>query len=325
MQSVSFFPASLLMVLCYLIYMQDSFFIALMGMAQIMLTFLPSLIFYRYVLGQKYFGVLNLIAIFIILGIGVANLFVFSDQYHHFRREKHFSVRMQKAFNVAAKAMFATSCTTCISFVSNATSVFPAVSSFGLFAAMLVIMNYFAVITFFPAVISLYHQKIRNVWWDHPSLLFRCRRTVPSETEQDEEEAGGTKREYVIVRLFRDTWAPLVIKYRYIIVLIYAGVFAITLYGTMQLEPEEEVPTTLPKGNNYLEYTDIMIDYFARAGNPRNIEVRWVSGIDPESPIDRSGTVETDIDGESGLSIIVMSPYEFPSHTLLLDDRLRCA
>jgi len=296
MKSFAFFPASLCMVLLYLIYMQDSFFIAFMGMAQIMLTFVPSLIFYRYVLAQKYFGVLNLISIFIILGIGVANLFVFSDQYHHFRLEKDFAARIQKVFNVAAKATFATSCTTCISFVSNATSVFPAVSSFGIFSAVLIVMNYIAVISFFPAVISIYHKKIRERWWDHPSLLFRCKKEVPSETEEDRNHPGQIKEENSLVRFFRDWWAPMVIKFRFVILLLFTVVFAVALYGTMQLEPEEEVPTTLPDGNNYKEYPDIIIDYFARAGNPRDIEVRWVSGIDIDNPVDRSGTDRTDIE-----------------------------
>lgn len=306
MQSMAFFPASLLIVLCYLIYMQDSFFIAFMGMAQILLTFIPSLIFFRYVLGQEYFGVLNLIAIFVILGIGVANLFVFSDQYHHFRYENNFTVRMQKAFNVAAKAMFATSCTTCISFVSNATSVFPAVSSFGVFAAVLVIMNYFAVISFFPAVTSVYHHTFRERWWDHPSLLFRCKKGVPGETESE----GAEKKDYALVRFFRDTWAPLVVKYRFFIVVFYIAVLVIACIKMAQLEPDEDFPSTLPAGNNYKEYTDILIDYFARAGNPRNIEVRWVSGIDIEDPIDRSGTRETDIDSKTLL--VCISRMHFP-------------
>jgi len=294
LESMKFFPLSLLMVLCYLIYMQDSFFIATMGILQILLTFIPSIICFSYVFQQEYFGVLNLVAVYIIIGIGVANLFVFSDQYHNFRFEKNFTLRMQKAWNVAAAASFATSITTCISFISNSMSVFPAVSSFGIFSASLVTMNYFAVISFFPAVISVYHNKIRPCWWDHPSLLFCCKRTVPDEVEPDSN--SEEQKEYALVRFFRDTWAPRVIKYRYVIIVIFAGIFAAALLTTMQLEPDEEAPTTLPDGNNYKEFNDIMIDYFARAGNPRNIEVRWVSGIDVDNPIDRSGTEESDID-----------------------------
>lgn len=45
----------------------------------------------------------------------------------------------------------------------------------------------------------------------------------------------------------------------------------------------------------YFQYSDILIDYFARAGNPQLIEVRWVGGINPDTPIDRDGTDETNI------------------------------
>ena len=43
----------------------------------------------------------------------------------------------------------------------------------------------------------------------------------------------------------------------------------------------------------YFQYSDILVDYFARAGNPELIEVRWVGGINPDTPIDREGTDET--------------------------------
>lgn len=133
MQSISFFHFCLILVLLYLIYMQDSMFIGLMGIMQILLAFVPTLLVYRYVVGEDYLGILNLIAVYIILGIGVDDIFVFADQFHHQREEKQFDLRMQKTYNLAGKAIFTTSCTTFISFISNAGSAFPAVATFGLF------------------------------------------------------------------------------------------------------------------------------------------------------------------------------------------------
>merc|ERR1712125_95084 len=46
-------------------------------------------------------------------------------------------------------------------------------------------------------------------------------------------------------------------------------------------------------GNPYRLYTDVLLEYFARSGNPEAINVYWLAGIDPDSPIDRSGTDET--------------------------------
>ena len=168
-QSFALFPLSIGLVLAYLIIMQDSFFVRPVGMMQILLAFVPSLILYRYILGEDYLGVLNLISFCIILGIGVDDIFVFTDQFQHHHTEPRFDQRMQKTFNVAARAMFTTSCTTFISFLSSATSVFPAVSTFGIFSAFLVAVNYCAVTTFSPAVYAVYYTRFRTKAWDRPS------------------------------------------------------------------------------------------------------------------------------------------------------------
>lgn len=51
-RSFALFPFSIIFVLVYLIYMQDSFFVGLAGIGQILLTFVPSLLLYRYVVGE---------------------------------------------------------------------------------------------------------------------------------------------------------------------------------------------------------------------------------------------------------------------------------
>jgi len=314
-QSFVLFPFSLLIVLIYLAFMQDSIFIGVAGMGQIMLSFVPTLILYQYIFGQTYVGILNLVSIYITLGIGVDNIFVFCDQYQHQRNEADLSHRFQKTFNVAGKAMFTTSCTTFISFVSNASSAFPAVSTFGLFAALSVVTNYLAVITFFPAVYAVYVTRIEKYWWDHPSRLccFCCSRFKGSsddkeiETEEnghgveeegaDEKDAAADEEEHEehgLVAFFRDRWAPLVIRFRYFVVAGFAIVFVVAVVFMTKLSPDEEAPSILLDGNNYKEYTSVLLDYFQSAGNPMAIGVRWLSGVDPDDPIDRTGTDLTD-------------------------------
>lgn len=280
LQSIILFPFSLVIVLLYLMYMQDSLFIGLMGIMQILLSFVPVILVYRYVVGQEYIGVLQLIAIYVILGIGMDNIFVFCDQFHHQKDEKRFDVRMQKTFSTAASAMFTTSCTTFISFLSTATSVFPAVSTFGIFSALLVLFNYLAVITFFPAVYAVYHTRVRTIWWDHPSLLLRCKRPGKgtkdeskedkADVEEDGPDKGGdeesteenqeakqadndesegcegsvasdsnAEKESGLVVFFRDTWAPLIIKFRFPIIVVFLAIFVAAIVGTTQLSPDE--------------------------------------------------------------------------------------
>eukprot|EP00977_Amphora_coffeiformis_P009253 scaffold2102_cov161-Amphora_coffeaeformis.AAC.37 len=283
------FPLSVFGVMVYLIIMQDSIFIGLAGIMQILLCFIPTLLLYRYVFGEDYVGVCNF---YIILGVGVDDIFVFTDQFKIAQGGSDLTPRMQRTFNVASKAMFTTSCTTFISFISNATSVFPAVSTFGLFSALLVFVNFCAVAIFFPAVFAVYRTYVRHKWWDHPSLLICWRKEVPEEpvSEYGHEEATGLNK------FFKETWAPLILKFRYILLALFFAVFVFALVLTVtSLEPDEEAPVTIPSGNNYMEYTDVLLDYFQKSDNPAATRVRWVSGIDPDRPIDRSGTDDTNL------------------------------
>mmetsp|Transcript_30522 Transcript_30522/g.71389 ORF Transcript_30522/g.71389 Transcript_30522/m.71389 type:complete len:720 (+) Transcript_30522:111-2270(+) len=276
LQSFSLFPVSIVLVLTYVIVMQSSFFIGCTGLMQVLLSFIPTLILYRYVFGQEYLGVLNLIAFYIILGIGIDDIFVFSDRFKlEGADEKRFDQRMQKTFNKAGKAMFTTSCTTFISFISNYTSVFPAVSTFGLFSALLVLMNFIAVTIFFPAVYAVYHSLIRKKWWDHPGRLFCCNKSpIPDDGDdhvkvegedgkeyhekETKEEEASSEAESFLVRFFRDTWAPIIIKGRFFVILIFVGIFVAAMFLSSQIAPDEEAPSTLPDDNVYEKYTEVM-------------------------------------------------------------------
>ncbi|CAB9508308.1 dispatched homolog 3 [Seminavis robusta] len=389
-QSFLLFPASLLFVLIYLIYMQDSFFIGFIGVMQIMLCFIPGLILYRYVFQVTYLGVLNLIAVYIILGIGVDDLFVFCDQWKHRADERRFDQRLQKTFNVASRAMFTTSATTFISFVTNVGSVFPAVSCFGLFAAILVLVNFCAITMFFPAAFGMYYKHIRTHWWDHPSRILCCQFGRPwtddvydpsaqttsalgsakqstgtqkstttdqqdnnkvndskevdptvtatdkksDQEEEEEEESEEVKTasnetttaedtntqeeeqpdehhvsESRLVTFFRDTWAPIIIKLRFPIVLLFIGVFVGAMIIAARLEPDESAPNTLPSDNVYSQYTDILLKYFARSGNPQAINSYWISGINPDEPIDRTGTSDTNTTDYGRANYVDCSTY----------------
>lgn len=61
---------SIFFVLLYISAVTGSLYIGMMGVAQIFLAFPPAILLYRFVFGFTYFGTLNMMAIFIILGIG---------------------------------------------------------------------------------------------------------------------------------------------------------------------------------------------------------------------------------------------------------------
>eukprot|EP00039_Didymoeca_costata_P004170 m.71768 g.71768 ORF g.71768 m.71768 type:complete len:1159 (+) comp12276_c0_seq1:222-3698(+) len=287
LQSFALIIGSITFVLFYFMFMNDSIFLACMGMMQIFLCFIPGILLYRYVFQQEYIGVLNLVAIYIILGIGVDDLFVFCDAWKNHRNVKDREQRYQHTYAHAISAMFTTSCTTFISFISNATSVFPAVSTFGLWSACLVLSNFGAVSIFWPAVHSTYTAYIEKKWWDHPSSFYRCKKFDAS---NEKEETPG-----VLERFFDEKWGKWVIQFRRIILLIFVGILVAACVLASGLKPDEEAPTTLPENNNYRKEREILLGYFQRTDNPTAITIQWQQGIDPVYIIDRSGVNPTNV------------------------------
>ena len=69
---------------------------------------------------------------------------------------------MAVTFKRAAKAMLATSSTTSAAFLATGFSAIMPISSFGIYAGILVPINYILVITFFPALLIIYETKLKE-------------------------------------------------------------------------------------------------------------------------------------------------------------------
>eukprot|EP01059_Diplonema_ambulator_P010140 TRINITY_DN20128_c0_g1_i2.p1 TRINITY_DN20128_c0_g1~~TRINITY_DN20128_c0_g1_i2.p1 ORF type:complete len:1050 (+),score=167.96 TRINITY_DN20128_c0_g1_i2:157-3150(+) len=161
-----FMIASMFFVLFYIAFMTSSWWLSLMGMGQIVMSTGPAYFMYYGVFQQRYFGVFNMLCIFIILGIGADDIFVFLDTWEQsadvIPKHLHWK-RMAWTWKHAGKAMLVTSLSTMISFVANANSSFPAIQTFGIFASLLVMVNYFAVMIFFPTVVLVYAAKFEDM------------------------------------------------------------------------------------------------------------------------------------------------------------------
>merc|ERR1719384_1697254 len=127
----------------------------------IFMNFLPSMLLYRYITQLSYFGTLQMMAMFIILSIGADDIFVLVDTWQQYKTaapNEPMDKRLTVTLKHAGKVMLTTSASTCFSFIANVTSVFPAVYTFGAFAAWLIFVNYCAVVLFYPTVLAV-HEK----------------------------------------------------------------------------------------------------------------------------------------------------------------------
>ncbi|KAK3093880.1 hypothetical protein FSP39_021384 [Pinctada imbricata] len=140
-----------------------SLWITFMGLYSIITSFLLTNFIYRYCFGYIYFGFFHIAAMFIIIGIGADDVFVFYDTWRltgnkNFPSKAH---RLSEFYKIAAKTTFITSLTTTLAFLATSFSPLLAVKTFGLFSAILVAVNYMFDLLYFPTAVMLYSEIIK--------------------------------------------------------------------------------------------------------------------------------------------------------------------
>uniref|UniRef100_A0A672PI60 Dispatched RND transporter family member 3 n=1 Tax=Sinocyclocheilus grahami TaxID=75366 RepID=A0A672PI60_SINGR len=143
-----------------LVYVLTSFsvFQTFFGLASIGLSCLVALFLYHVVFGVKYLGILNGVAAFVIIGIGVDDVFVFIST---FRQSAHLTCSMQRMIytvKTAGRATFLTSFTTAAAYAANTFSQIPAVHDFGLFMSLIVSCCWLWVSILMPAALCIWSQ-----------------------------------------------------------------------------------------------------------------------------------------------------------------------
>ena len=147
---------SALFVLCFIWFHLESFFMASISMICILMSFPITYMIYAGVCQITMNTTLNQLTIFIVLGIAADDIFVFCDAWRQggcipmlAKDEKR---RMAYAFKRSFRAIAVTSSTTAVAFLANASSDIRPIRAFGIFAAIIVPVNFFIVIMIIPSV-----------------------------------------------------------------------------------------------------------------------------------------------------------------------------
>ena len=138
-------------------------------MLQIILSLPVAFFVYNVIFGINYFMQMHVLAIFLVLGIGADDMFVFTDAFKQSGRpgvlppakdgEDAALARLCYAFNRAVFAVFNTSFTTSVAFLATGISPVMPISSFGIFAATAILVNYVFCITLTPACVLVHHYN----------------------------------------------------------------------------------------------------------------------------------------------------------------------
>ena len=158
--------AAMLVVYLILTVHLESLFLSTAAMGQILLGFPISYFLYGVVFQITYFGKLHTLIIFVILGIAADDCFVFNDAWiqSELMVEDPDDVieRMSYTLWRATTAMGITSATTFIAFLATYFSPIMPISSFGVWAGTVVLINYSLVITYFPAMVAWHHHYVKK-------------------------------------------------------------------------------------------------------------------------------------------------------------------
>lgn len=151
------------------IFTRFSFFLTLFGIISITTPLCLAYYLFRIVFKVKSLGILSGISLFIIIGIGVDDVFVFVNTFRQAHSARSLEARMLHSISTAGKATFFTSFTTSVAFAANCLSKMPAIHDFGLFMALIVGSCWLTVFCTIPPALNLWHRYIEK--WE--SLIFQ--------------------------------------------------------------------------------------------------------------------------------------------------------
>jgi len=216
----------------------SSVFLGGCGLFQILLSFPTTYFFYRVVFGIIHFGTLQTLAIYLLLGIGSDDIFIFYDAFRQSEvilgaDSRSLSARLSWSFIRAAGAMFVTSFTTLAAFLIVATSQIINIRVFGIFAGMLVLVNYLLVISVFPCLIII-HEKHVKPFRTCLCCFARCFKCAHS---PDTDPLSDRKDLPKIERWFRDKYIPNIMRFRFAIIGVFAILFGVFAFSASRFGP----------------------------------------------------------------------------------------
>eukprot|EP00605_Chrysophyceae_sp_TOSAG23-4_P000021 GSChrysophyteH1.ASY1.ANO1.21.1 assembled CDS len=289
-----------------------SIWITVCGSFQIIMAFAWGFFFYNVVLWRPFFPFLNLVALFLIMGIGADDLFVFVDAWKQSFAilpsccplENRLSWVMRRAFG----AMFITTITTTVSFLANAVNSVTALKCFGLFTASVVMADFCLMIIFLPASVVLHHLHFKHIFKSHKNCAcLNCCCCVSAlntdyfaVSKEIDPKTGRAKQRW-IENIFEFKISPILFhdKFRWI---IFGTLFGIAIWLTTHAKnlqnPTSDYMQMLQSDHSVEIYEKTTMNQFdIKDGNSFNYPYKIYFGQkpidngDPFVPEDR-GTIE---------------------------------
>ncbi|GMH55303.1 hypothetical protein TrLO_g5119 [Triparma laevis f. longispina] len=292
---------SIAIVYFYMRFMLQSWFLANVGFLEIVLSIPTAWFFAEWLFQVDYFSSLNPLCLFIVAAIGADDIFVFMDAYKQSAYKgpaitRDLASRMSYVYRRAGTAMLITSATTCSAFLCTVASPIASTKSFGIFAALVILMDYILVMTMFCTAVVIYHNT-----FEHPSVncCVQCAcvcccpcvpRIAAEETSTGKANAGKNDdgKQDRITEFYKGPFTNFVLNptTRFASLFALFVWFCIAFYFMLQLEPTKKTEQFLSDDHPLQKAITILNEAFPIASDDRGAKMYFSWGV---GEVDRSG------------------------------------
>jgi len=263
-----------------------SWFLAAIGFFEIFFSIPISWFLFSVVFRIDYFGTLNSLAIFIVAAIGADDIFIFMDAYKLSKLRDpenlvDMETRMSWVYRRTGTAMAITSATTCSAFLCTLITPLTSIQSFGIFAAIVIFIDYALVMSLFCTAVVIYHDRYEE---RAPfGCCCPCDEMSPSNTEiaRKELEEYEIDDDDPVSRFFRNKVSGFVKKRlnRIVLGFLFAIWVSITIWQATVLEPTEEAEQFLSEDNPLQKSITILNSEFPTADDDKGLRVYYAWGL----------------------------------------------
>jgi len=293
---------SIAVVYFYMRFMLGSWFLANAGFFEIIMSIPTAWFTADKIITVKYFSSLNPLCLFIVAAIGADDIFVFMDAYKQsaFKGSaitRTLETRMTYVYRRAGLAMLITSATTCSAFLCTVTSPIASTKSFGIFASLVIFMDYVLVMTCFCTAVVLYHN-----YFEKPGLCCcvdcacicccPCISPIPESettTAKTQNRAPGEEvKQDRITEFYKGPFTNFVLNpaSRFGTMGALFVWLAIAMYYMTKLEPTKKTEQFLDDDHPLQKAITILNEGFPVASDDRGAKMYYVWGI---KDVDRTG------------------------------------
>lgn len=268
-----FIICSFAFIFLFMWFQTGSLWLSVWGMLNILFSFISGNFIYNVILDFKYIGILHVLSIFILLGVGADDVFIFCDAWKLTQNvQGDLARRLSQCYGRAAGTMFVTSVTTAAAFFINSGSPILAMSSFGTFAGVTVIVNYLSIILFYPSAVVVWHLK-----WERTGCC--CARS--HDAPKRESKSCNARLQDAIIGFLTNSYFTFLSSrlVRVGITCIFTALVSTFIYFATTLVPDDQQPRVMKKSHNIEQFQDKNLNAFRPSGEDKVIKLYIVWGI----------------------------------------------